>query len=222
MGSRTHWWGLVNCCISFASYEAETSLMETASIPEPDHSVKNTCTPSHTCWDVLKFIFCAKPTMFIQWALSASPDLTPSHNGNAAAEDGRSQPLRSISVQPAAGSAAGDEGRLVLIFYMKAQKQFVQQLVKVGEMAKLLLQTCEESTETWPLLFLPEKKTNMRVLRTGTSWGHISVFVHVALRIKALIVGPAMSERMPEPSSPEPPPPAPQGKRHGIPRQDEW
>lgn len=42
-------------------------------------------------------------------------------------------------MQPATGSAAGDEGTLVLICYMKAQKQFVQQLVKVGRMAKLLL-----------------------------------------------------------------------------------
>lgn len=191
--------------------------METASIPEPDHSVKNTCTPQHTCWDALKFIFCAKPTMFIQWARSASPDLTPSHNGNAAAEDGRSRPLRSISVQPTAGS--GDEGTLVI---WKHRNSLCSNLSKSAEWQSCCWQTCEESTETWPLLFLPEKKTNMDVLRTGTSWGHLSVFLHVALRIKALVVGPAMSKRMPGPSSPESPPAAPQGKRHGIPRRDEW
>lgn len=163
--------------------------------------------------------------MFIQWALSAFPDLTPSHNGNAAAEEVRSQPLRSISVQPAAGSAAGDEGMLVFICSMKAQKQFVQQLVKVDRMEKLLL------TDLWRKhrnLTTAVSYSSLRRRKIWTFWelgpheGTSLVFLHVALRIKALIVGAAMSERMPGPSSPEPPPPAPQGKHRGVPRRDEW
>lgn len=64
--------------------------------------------------------------MFIQWALSAFPDVTPSHNGNAAAEEGRSQAPSSISVQPAAGSVAADDSMLVLICYIRVQKQPVR------------------------------------------------------------------------------------------------
>lgn len=135
---------------------------------------------SHTRWDVLKFIFSAKPTMFIQWALSAFPDLTPSHNGNAAAEEVGSQALRSIRVQPAAGSAASDGSSLVVICYVGAQKQFVQQLVNVNWTAKLLsidlLRLRRKQRNLTTSVSFSEKKTNMDILTTRTWWGHNSVF----------------------------------------------
>lgn len=96
--------------------------------------------------------------MFIQRALSAFPDLTPSHNGNAAAEEVRSQTLRSISVQPSAGSATSDEGKLVFILFMGTQKQIVQQVVK------------DDRNQTTAILhYFFGKKTNMDILTTGTS-----------------------------------------------------
>lgn len=135
--------------------------------------------------------------MFIQWALSALPDLTPSHNGNVADGEVRSQALRSICVQPAAASAASHGGTL----------KSTAGTVCAG--------TCKCPPDDKAVAISPVKRKH-RILNTTVSQVTFLFSFHFALFVRALIVREIPSERMPSPSSPTIPPTASQRKDQGI------